>query len=97
MAMTGKINWRGHRGSSLVQPGIGKKLVSADGTKWAISRMQKRSLSDHRYDAVECWTLKQRINGKVVIVGIQRGEEDARKFVGLEAIPAESTGLDTRL
>jgi hypothetical protein len=67
--------------SSISQDGAGKRLVSEDGLRWAISRNQKRQLGDHRFDVVECWTLKQRVHGKAVIFAIQQSEEAAREFV----------------
>jgi hypothetical protein len=69
--------------SSVSQDGAGKRLTSQDGTRWAISRNQKRALANHKFDVVECWTLKQRVNGKVETVAIQRCESDARVFCGL--------------
>ena len=68
--------------SSVSQDGAGKRLVSKDGLRWAISRNQKRQLPDRCFDVVECWTLKERVDGKVKIVAIQQSEEEARKFVG---------------
>jgi hypothetical protein len=67
--------------SSISQDGAGKRLISEDGLRWVISRNQKRQLGDHRFDVVECWTLKQRVNGKAVIFAIQQSEEAAREFV----------------
>lgn len=67
--------------NSVSQIGAGQKLVSRTGLKTAISRNQKRQLGNGLYDVVECWTLKQRINGKMVIVEIQRGREEAEAWV----------------
>lgn len=36
------------------------RKVSPDGTHWAMPRMAKRSLPDHRFDIVEVWDLKTR-------------------------------------
>ena len=79
-AMTYKVTTlRG--ASSVSQIGAGRKLVSADGTRWAISRNQKRAIGNRQWDVVECWTLKCRVNGKVVTKDIQRGEEEAKAWV----------------
>ena len=70
--------------SSVAQDGAGRRMQSADGQRWAVSRNQKRALADHKFDVVECWTLKERgADGKAVTVAVQRGEEEAREFCGL--------------
>jgi hypothetical protein len=56
--------------SSVSQEGSLRKLVSPDGLKWATSKNMKRSLGDKRFDVVEVWTLKQRIDGKVVAIEV---------------------------
>ena len=71
---------RGH--NSITQNGAGRRMESADGSRWAISANRKRALPDHRFDSVEVWTLKRRdANGRVETVEINRSEEDAQKWV----------------
>jgi hypothetical protein len=76
-------NWRiGHgRGRKNLIEAHPQRLESADGTRWALGRNVKLSLPDHRYDAVEVWTLRHRVDGKVVTVGIHRGKADAEAWV----------------
>ena len=73
------------RGQSAVsQLGAGKRMVSDDGQRVAVSRNQKRHLPGHRYDIVECWTLKKRERypiGRLVNLALQRSEDEARKFI----------------
>lgn len=59
-----------------------KRLVSADGLRWATNRNMKRPLPDRRYDIVEAWTLRERVNGKAVIHSTGMTEEAALKWIG---------------
>lgn len=55
-------NWRigsGRGRKSLIAPER-KRTVSADGSRWVIGQNVKRSLPDHRYDAVRKYWLKER-------------------------------------
>lgn len=63
-----------------------KRLQNEDNSRYAYSRNQKCSVGGGRYEIVECWTLRERVNGKIVTVEIQRGFEDAVKFVGNDNI-----------
>jgi hypothetical protein len=56
-------------------------MVSEDGSRWAISRNQKRAIGGRQWDVVECWTLKYRVDGKVVTKAIQCHEEEAKAWV----------------
>ena len=67
--------------SSVSQDGALRRLVSPSGTKWATSRNMKRSLGDKRFDVVEVWTLKQRVDGKIVIVGVNVSEQTAENHI----------------
>lgn len=77
------------RGPNLIsQVGAGKRMVSQDGLRWAFSRNAKRSMPDKRFDSVEVWTLKERVNGKAVTVDTGISEEGAMAFLGLRKEPA---------
>ena len=67
--------------SSVSQDGAKKRLVSTDGQRWAISANRKRSLANHRFDVVEVWTLKQRVDGKAVTIDSNVDEVRAKQFV----------------
>jgi hypothetical protein len=82
--------------SSVTQDGAKRRLVSADGLRWAISANRKRSLPNHRFDIVEVWTLKERVNGKAVTAEVNQGEEQARKFCGLETPQEKETAVRRR-
>jgi hypothetical protein len=74
-------NWRaGSRGANLIEAHP-QRLESADGARWACGRNVKRALADHRYDAVEIWTLKERREGKAVTVDTYRDREAAERWV----------------
>lgn len=68
------------RGANLIMA-YPQRLESADGTRWACGRNVKRSLPDHRYDSVEVWALKHRVNGKVVTVDSGVSPEEAQRWV----------------
>lgn len=55
--------------------------TSKDGLRRITGRYQKRSLGDRRFDIVRCFTLKERVDGKWVVIDIQRGEDEARRFL----------------
>lgn len=71
------------RGPSFItQNGAGRRMESADGSRWAISTNRKRALANHRFDSVEVWTLKRRSDtGVAETFAVNRSEEDARRFV----------------
>ena len=75
-------NWRAgtRRGPNalLAHP---QRLESPDGSRWATGRNVKRSLGDHRFDAVEVWALKERVNGKAVTVSTHRDKAAAEAWV----------------
>ena len=75
-------NWRAgsRRGPNalLAHP---QRLESPDGLRWATGRNVKRSLGDHRFDAVEVWALKERVNGKAVTVETHRDKAAAEAWV----------------
>jgi hypothetical protein len=79
--MTGCIKVTHMRAPNDVAKHASKRMVSADGTRWAIGRKQKRHLANHMFDIVECWTLKQRIDGKVVTMDMHRDEAAAIEFI----------------
>lgn len=43
-----------------------QRLQSENGQRWACGRNVKRSIGGGRYDIVEVWALKERVNGKAV-------------------------------
>jgi hypothetical protein len=69
------------RANSSVSPETIDRIVSADGTRWATSRSYKVSTGFGRYDIIVAWTLKQRVNGKIVTVSLHRSEAAAAAFV----------------
>jgi hypothetical protein len=66
--------------SAVSQEGAGKRIQSADGLRWAISRNAKRPLGYGRFDVVEVWTCKERINGKAVVLHTKIDEAGAKFF-----------------
>lgn len=54
--------------SAVSQDGAGKRMESTDGTRWAVSANRKRALGNRMFDVVEVWTLRQRIDGKAVVI-----------------------------
>lgn len=80
--MSLNYNWRhgGWRSPNLIEAHP-QRLTSADGTRWALGRNVKRSLADHRYDSVEVWTLKHRVDGKAVTVDTHRDRAQAEAWV----------------
>lgn len=78
-------NWRkgGIRSVNQLLPHH-QRLESRDGTRWAFGRIVKRSIPDHRFDGVEVWTLKHRLNGKVVTVATHRGCDVAQAWIAGE-------------
>ena len=77
-------NWRaGSRRGQNALEAHPQRLESPDGSRWACGRNVKRSLGDHRFDAVEVWALKERVNGKAVTVQTHRSKEEARTWCGL--------------
>lgn len=67
--------------SCVTQEGAGKRITSKDGLRWAISRNAKRSLPDRCWDVVEAWTLRERRDGRAVIVASGMSEQFARAFI----------------
>ncbi len=67
--------------SAVSQAGAGERLVSSDGSKWAISRNRKMSLGNRTFTVVTSWELKQRVDGKAVTRFSDRSEEAAREWV----------------
>jgi hypothetical protein len=63
------------------QDGAKERIESAFGTRWAISANRKRSLPDHRFDVVKVWTLKARVDGKIVTVATSVDEDRARRHI----------------
>jgi hypothetical protein len=82
--MTGNIRTPSLRAPNAVAKHTSKRKVSADGTRWAIGRSQKRHLANHTWDIVECWTLKQRVRGRVSTISTHQSEEAAIAFVNKE-------------
>lgn len=70
--------------SAVSQDGAGKRLQSTDGTRWAVSANRKRSLGNKRFDIVEAWTLRQRIDGKSIVVHRGVDEQYAARWVAEE-------------
>ena len=59
-----------------------EKIGSTADERWAVGRYQKCHIGNHRYNIVQCWTLKRRDEtGKAVTVDIQRGREEAETWV----------------
>jgi hypothetical protein len=79
---TPKWNWRAgtNRGPNLIEAHP-QRLESADGTRWALGRNVKVALPDHRYEGVEVWTLKHRVDGKAVTVETHRDRDEAETWV----------------
>lgn len=75
-------NWRigGLRSANLIEAHP-QRLERADKVRWALGRNVKRSLGNGRYDGVEVWTLKERINGKPVTMDSGRSREEAEAWV----------------
>lgn len=69
------------RAQSNVCPKAIERIESADGMRWATSRAYKVSTGFGRYDIVVAWTLKQRVNGKIVTVSMHRSKDAADAFV----------------
>lgn len=52
------------------------------GARWATGRYVKRALANHRYDAVEVWTLKMRgADGRIHVVAEHRSRAAAESWV----------------
>jgi len=76
------FNWRkGQLRSQNAIEAHPQRLVSANGSRWATGRNVKRSLGDGRYDAVEVWTLKVRVDGKAVTVESHVSREAAEAWI----------------
>lgn len=81
---------RGPNAVAAMRPGEKKRIVSADGLRWATNRWVKRQLPDNRWEPCEAWTLRERQfapglgpkNGRAVIVASGMSEAFARAFVG---------------
>lgn len=58
-----------------------ERIESPDGSRWAYCRARKMSVGSGRYDIVQSWVVKARINGKVVTMNGDANEDTARKFV----------------
>ena len=72
------------RGANMVtQDGAKKRIESADGLRWAISKNVKLRLPGGRFDVVESWDLRERIDGRAVRVRSGVTEEYAREFCGV--------------
>ena len=76
------FNWRigQARGPNLVAANP-QRLESADGQRWATGRNVKRHLADRRFDAVEVWTLKQRVDGKAATIERNADRKRAEEWV----------------
>jgi hypothetical protein len=71
------------RGANAVSHKTVNRIESADGSRWAYSRMRKRSLGNRTYDIVESWVLKYRdADGKVQTEHGDAYEAHARQWVG---------------
>jgi hypothetical protein len=68
------------RGANHVRA-MSESETSEDGLRRITGRYQKRSIGDRRYDIVRCFTLKERVEGKWVVIDIQRDETEARRFL----------------
>lgn len=77
-------NWRigAGRGRSLIASET-KRTNSADGSRWVIGQNVKRSLPDHRYDAVRKYWLKERRDGKAITVDWTFDLAEARAWINV--------------
>ena len=79
------MHWLLYRQSVMTKSCVTKtalgRLESEDGTRWAIARAYKVSEGFGRWGVVFAWTLKERVNGKVVTLHAARSEEAARAWV----------------
>lgn len=82
MAASASYNWRAgsRRSANVIEPHH-QRLESADKSRWALGRYVKLPLGDHRFDAVEVWSLRHRVNGKVVEVAFHRDRAEAEAWV----------------
>lgn len=58
-----------------------RRIVSEDGLRWATNRWAKRKLPDNRWEPCETWTVRERQNGRAVVIRSGLSEEAARKYV----------------
>jgi len=58
-----------------------QRIESANGIRWACGRNVKRSLANKRYDSVEVWTLKERVNGKAIVRAGYCTREQAERWI----------------
>ena len=70
------------RGANAIDGTMTGKYVSADGNRTIASRYYKVSIGDGRYDAVEAWVLRERIDGRMKIVDTGMSEKVAFEFIG---------------
>ena len=75
-------NWRlgGIRGANMIEAHP-QRLESPDGSRWALGRNVKCQRGYGVWDAVEVWTLKQRVDGKAVTVDTGRDKAAAEAWV----------------
>jgi hypothetical protein len=66
-----------------------QKIVSGDGERSALGRNVKRSIADRRFDAVQAWTLKEKREGKWVVVATHRDVDEAEKWTGVQWDPSK--------
>jgi hypothetical protein len=68
------------RGRNAIDP-MCDSQTSEDGLRRVTSRNVKRSLANHRYDSVRVHTLKNKVNGKWVVVDTGVDEKTAFNFI----------------
>jgi len=69
------------RASPVTSPRALKRIQSEDGSRWAYSRARKLCSANGRFEIVESWVCKARVNGKAVTVNGDTYESAAREFV----------------
>ena len=58
-----------------------ERLESADGSRWATSRVVKMQIGGGIWEPVEMWTLKARVGGKAVVREQYATQDDAEGWV----------------
>lgn len=80
MANTSPIKTTRTRGANMIAARP-TTLRSTDGTRTANGRYVKRSLGDRRFDAVYVYTLRERVNGRLVTVSAHRDADAAKRWI----------------
>jgi hypothetical protein len=61
-------NWRSGGTRVATYDVDARRMTSTDGSRWATGRNMKRRLADKRFDVVQVWTLKARLDGRAVTI-----------------------------